>query len=168
MKDYQKKKGHVKKNQTAALDGNVQMLDPTQLRIILNEGLDALSKQLGMEVLGQLVEQDVVDLVGQRGKHNANRIAYRHGSENTKVVMGGEKVPFNKPRVRAKDGKELSLPTLELAQSIDPLSRLILTYTVRNTKAFGDVLDVRLPDGTGARWSADGKTFIGFLEKYTK
>jgi len=42
------------------------------------------------------------------------------------------------------------------------------TYTVRNTKAFGDVLDVRLPDGTGARWSADGKTFIGFLEKYTK
>ena len=40
-------------------------------------------------------------------------------------------------------------------------------YTVRNTKAFGDVLDVRLPDGTGARWSADGKTFIMFLEKYT-
>ena len=41
------------------------------------------------------------------------------------------------------------------------------TYTVRNTKAFGDVLDVRLPDGTGARWTADGKTFLGFLEKYT-
>jgi hypothetical protein len=41
------------------------------------------------------------------------------------------------------------------------------TYTVKNTKAFGDVLDVRLPDGTGARWSADGKTFIMFLEKYT-
>jgi hypothetical protein len=42
------------------------------------------------------------------------------------------------------------------------------TFTVRNTKAYGDVLDVRLPDGTGARWSADGNTFIGFLEKYTK
>ena len=42
------------------------------------------------------------------------------------------------------------------------------TFTVRNTKAYGEVLDVRLPDGTGARWSADGKTFIGFLEKYTK
>jgi hypothetical protein len=41
-------------------------------------------------------------------------------------------------------------------------------FTVRNTKAYGDVLDVRLPDGTGARWSADGNTFIGFLERYTK
>jgi hypothetical protein len=41
------------------------------------------------------------------------------------------------------------------------------TYTVRNTIAYGDILDVRLPDGTGARWTADGKTFIGFLEKYT-
>jgi len=41
------------------------------------------------------------------------------------------------------------------------------TFTVRSTKAFGNVLDVRMPDGTGARWSADGKTFIGFLEKYT-
>ena len=40
-------------------------------------------------------------------------------------------------------------------------------YTIRTTKTFGEVLDVRLPDGTGARWSADGKTFIMFLEKYT-
>lgn len=39
------------------------------------------------------------------------------------------------------------------------------TYTINKTSAFGDVLDVRLPDGTGARWSADGKSFIGFLEK---
>ncbi len=31
------------------------------------------------------------------------------------------------------------------------------TYTIRTTKSFGEVLDVRLPDGTGARWSADGK-----------
>lgn len=49
----------------------------------------------------------------------------------------------------------------------DILSNTNSTYTVRNTKAYGDVLDVRLPDGTGARWSADGKTFIGFLERYT-
>jgi len=24
-----------------------------------------------------------------------------------------------------------------------------------------------MPDGTGVRYSVDGKTFIGFLEKYT-
>ncbi|WP_196595098.1 hypothetical protein, partial [Pectinatus frisingensis] len=41
------------------------------------------------------------------------------------------------------------------------------TYTVRDTNAYGKVLDVRLPDGMGARWSADGKTFIGFLERFS-
>ena len=39
--------------------------------------------------------------------------------------------------------------------------------TVRYThNVFGDVIEVRLPDGAGARWNADG-TFIGFLERYT-
>ena len=41
------------------------------------------------------------------------------------------------------------------------------TFTVRNTNAYGNVLDVRLPDGMGARWTADGKTFIGFLGRFT-
>jgi hypothetical protein len=40
-------------------------------------------------------------------------------------------------------------------------------FTIRKTNAFGDVLDVRLPDGMCARWSADGKTVIGFLERYS-
>jgi hypothetical protein len=39
--------------------------------------------------------------------------------------------------------------------------------TIIDTNAYGKVLDVRLPDGMGARWSADGKTFIDFLERYT-
>jgi len=28
---------------------------------------------------------------GKKGKHNPKRTAYRHGSEATKVVLGGEK-----------------------------------------------------------------------------
>jgi hypothetical protein len=37
----------------------------------------------------------------------------------------------------------------------DILNNQNSTYVIRNTKAHGDILDVRLPDGTGARWSAD-------------
>jgi len=50
----------------------------------------------------------------------------------------------------------------------DILSNKGSTYTMRETTAFGDVLDARMPDGTGARWSADGKNFLVFLEKYIK
>jgi hypothetical protein len=41
------------------------------------------------------------------------------------------------------------------------------SFVIRNTKSYGDVLDIRLPDGMGARWTFDGNAFIGFLEKYT-
>ncbi len=47
------------------------------------------------------------------------------------------------------------------------IKSLDVKFIVRNKEPFGEILDVRLPDGMGARWSADGKTFIGFLEKYT-
>lgn len=39
------------------------------------------------------------------------------------------------------------------------------SFVVKSTKAYGEVLDVRLPNGMGARWSSDRTKFIGFLEK---
>ena len=36
--------------------------------------------------------------------------------------------------------------------------------TVRHHARFGDILEYRIPGGQGARFSGDGKTFIGFLE----
>ncbi|HLC07135.1 MAG TPA: hypothetical protein VJJ26_03025, partial [Candidatus Babeliales bacterium] len=41
------------------------------------------------------------------------------------------------------------------------------TFVIRSTNSYGDILDIRLPDGMGARWTSDGSKFIGFLERYT-
>jgi len=38
------------------------------------------------------------------------------------------------------------------------------TFEISIHNVFGDVLKVRMPDGTGAMWSADGENFIMFLE----
>lgn len=35
-------------------------------------------------------------------------------------------------------------------------------------KVFGDIIEIRMADGTGMRFSVDGSKFIGFLEKYSK
>ena len=40
------------------------------------------------------------------------------------------------------------------------------TAVIKNTKAYGEVLDIRLPNGIGARWTSGGDKFIGFLESY--
>lgn len=37
-------------------------------------------------------------------------------------------------------------------------------WTIRHHARFGEILEGRLPDGRGVRWSADGRTFHGFLE----
>ena len=61
--------------------------------------------------------------------------------------------------------------TKNTEQAINYINKIIKspesTFIIRNTKSYGDVLDIRLPDGMGARWTSDGITFIGFLEKYT-
>ncbi len=58
-----------------------------------------------------------------------------------------------------------------MQQAIAYINKIIKSseskFTIKNTKSYGNVLDIRLPDGMGARWTSDGKTFIGFLERYT-
>ena len=41
------------------------------------------------------------------------------------------------------------------------------SYAVKNHAVHGQVLNVRLPNGLGAQWTADGQKFIGLLEAYT-
>jgi hypothetical protein len=67
---------------------------------------------------------DVESYTGPKGKHNTQgRIGYGHGKEKTTVVLGGQKVRIDRPRVRAKDGSgELPLETLGLFQNEDPLN----------------------------------------------
>lgn len=91
------------------------------LREILKEGLLSLCTATGLAVLQTMMESDVTNLVGPKGRHNQERSAYRHGSERTSVALGGEKVAINRPRVRSKDGKELPIPTYEAVRNDDPL-----------------------------------------------
>ena len=45
------------------------------------EGLLALSVGLGLSVVHQLMEREVDEVVGPKGKHNPDRTAKRHGHE---------------------------------------------------------------------------------------
>lgn len=117
MKSYQKANTSVK--------GSIQILDEEVLLATASEGLLNLAVELGMETLRQMLDADVTALAGEKGKHNSQRSAYRHGTEHTKVVLCGEKHSIQKPRVRSKDGKELRLPALAVFQEEEPLSRAI-------------------------------------------
>ena len=91
------------------------------------EGLLALSVGLGLGVLAELLEEEVVDVVGAKGKHDPDRVAVRHGHELGEVTLGGRRVAVERPRVRSADGnEEVRLATYEHFADRDLLSRVVL------------------------------------------
>ncbi len=91
------------------------------------EGLLALSVGVGLGVLAELLEEEVVDVVGPKGKHIPERRAVRHGHEPGEVTLGGRRIGVERPRVRSADGREeVQLKTYEYFADRDPLSRSML------------------------------------------
>lgn len=91
------------------------------------EGLLALSVGLGLGVVHQLMEREVDEVVGPRGKHNPDRTAKRHGHEDGSMTLGGRRVPVNRPRIRtADDERELPVASYEYFADRDPLTRAVM------------------------------------------
>jgi putative transposase len=91
------------------------------------EGLLALSVGVGLGVLAELLEEEVVEVVGPKGRHIPERTAVRHGHETGEVTLGGRRVAVERPRVRSADGRsELRLRTYEYFADRDPLARSVL------------------------------------------
>jgi transposase-like protein len=88
----------------------------------MREGLLAASVAIGLEVMRELQEAEVVELVGPRGKHDPGRSVYRHGSEDGRVTLGGRRVPVRRPRVRTVEGAEVRLESYDTFASVDLLA----------------------------------------------
>jgi putative transposase len=91
------------------------------------EGLLALSVGVGLGVLAELMEEEVDEVVGPKGKHDPGRAALRHGHESGEVTLGGRRVGVERPRVRSVDGRsELPLQTYTHFADRDPLTKVVL------------------------------------------
>jgi putative transposase len=91
------------------------------------DGLLALSVGVGLGVLAEMLEEEVDEVVGPKGKHDPDRTAVRHGHEDGEVTLGGRRVQVQRPRVRSADGEsEVELSTYRHFAERDPLQRLVL------------------------------------------
>src|SRR5438128_12037772 len=70
------------------------------------DGLLGLSVGVGLGVLSELMEEEVDDVVGPKGKHDCDRVAVRHGHEGGEVTLGARRVAVRRPRARSADGNE--------------------------------------------------------------
>ncbi|HEU5294412.1 MAG TPA: IS256 family transposase [Burkholderiaceae bacterium] len=93
----------------------------------VREGLLAMAVGTGLQVMVAMMAEDLTAVCGPKGKHDANRTATRHGSEDGSVTLGGRRVPIVRPRVRAVDGSgELPVPSYEVFSSTEVLGRMAM------------------------------------------
>lgn len=98
----------------------------TQISGAVKKGLLSLCVGAGLAVVKEIMEVEVTELVGPRGKHDPKRAAYRHGEEDRQLTLGGRRVGIQKPRARTKDKKEVELGSYEFFASRDLLDEAAL------------------------------------------
>jgi transposase-like protein len=94
----------------------------------LEEGLLAFAVGAGLKVLGVILEEEATMLAGPKGRHDPERSAVRHGTDDGLVALGGRQVSIRRPRLRSADrATEVTLPTYEACTSTEVLGRETLS-----------------------------------------
>ena len=85
-----------------------------------------MSVGVGLRVVHELMEAEVDEVVGPKGKWNPERAASRHGHQDGSMTLGGRRVPVSRPRARSVDGREAPIATYEYFADRDPLQRAVM------------------------------------------
>src|SRR5215211_3181680 len=145
-----------------ALEGSESPLPPKiqealgELVGAAREGLLALSVGVGLGVVHELMELEVDEVVGPKGKHNPDRVAKRHGHEDGSMTLGGRRVPVRRPRMRtAVDEHELPVETYGYFADRDPLTRAVMDrmlagVSTRKFAVVGEPVGEEVEDGASA------------------
>src|SRR5215210_1908766 len=133
------------------------------------EGLLALSVGVGLGVVHELMELEVTEVVGPKGRHNSERTAKRHGHEDGSMTLGGRRVQVRRPRMRtADDERELPVTTYGYFADRDPLTRAVMDRMLAgvSTRRFARVGEP-IGEEVEASSSATSKTTVSemFVER---
>ncbi len=94
---------------------------------VAREGLLAMSATVGLLVMHEMMNAEMTAKVGAP-KHAklAGREANWHGDAPGSVVLGGRRVPVERPRGRTTEGGEIELDTYATFTNDDLLSELVM------------------------------------------
>jgi transposase-like protein len=131
---------------------------------MMREGLHEFAMEMVKELAAGLFEDEIARLCGTRYQHG-ERGAYRHGKQRGSIVVGGQKLPVNRPRARSKSG-EIKLKSYELMQHPEAMPEAAIRRMVRgvSTRNYSEVIEAA-EDGYGIEKSSVSRAFIRASEK---
>jgi hypothetical protein len=110
----------------------------------LQEGLLAFVVGAGLKVVQSMMDHEVEILAGPKGRHDPDRVAVRHGSDDGLVTLGGRQVPISRPRVRSADRRsEVALSSYDCFASTELLGRMAMEKMLAkiSTRRYGSGLE---------------------------
>src|SRR5262245_11236103 len=128
----------------------------------MQDSLESLAVEIGLVVASDILEDEVSRLCGARYQHQDDRTHTRYGRQRGVVVLGGQKLPIERPRVRRVDGGgEAPLETYARLQSPDAMPRAVLRRMVRGVsiRDYEDVIDIAR-EGFGVDKSSVSRDFV--------
>ncbi len=94
--------------------------------VSMREGLLAMSVATGLKVMAAMMDAEVAELAGPRGRHDPQRTVNRHGSTSSSVTLGARRVSVDRPRARSTDGREVTLSTFAAFAGDDLLAEAVM------------------------------------------
>ena len=154
----------VRRLEELAADGNpaVQMVLPLAEMVgWLRQGVGALIRQAGLQLMELLMEEEVRELVGERSRPLPGRTANRWGKERGFCVVMGQKVPIERPRVRTTDEREVRLGSYEMFHRGEPLTETVWEKLMLglSTRKYGQAVR-EFSEACGLEKSAISEHFI--------
>ena len=96
--------------EAAGGDREIQLHLPLrEIAAALQDGVGALMRQAGLELMQLIMEDEVRQIAGVRCQRREPEHGYRWGREDGFLVVNGQKVKVQRPRVRSADGHEEKL-----------------------------------------------------------
>lgn len=97
----------------------------------------------GLMVVLETFNREAAEVAGAKHRKSSDRAANHWGRTNTEMTLGGRRVVLPRPRVRSKTGRELTLPSVELFKSEDPLRQRVLEQILLgiSTRRYGPSLE---------------------------
>ncbi len=93
----------------------------------LEEGLLAFVVGAGLKAVHTIMESEAEMLAGPKGRHDPDRSAIRHGTDDGEVTLGGRRVQIRHPRVRTADRRsEVPLSTYDVFSSTELLGKMAM------------------------------------------
>jgi putative transposase len=138
------------------------VLDPVEAVAMLQDSMTDFATEMGLKVARLLLDDEVNQRCGFRYERVPDRQVTRYGRQRGMVVIAGQKLPVERPRMRyTQRCGEAELDNYACLQSPEAMPQSVLRRLVRGVSCrdYEDVVDMAR-EGFGVKKSSVSRSFV--------